>query len=196
MIDFVRGTVTELSENAAVIDVAGVGYRCNMPTPATSALRSGQKDVTVHTALIVTDGEMNLYGFLNPDERDLFQLLITVSGIGPRGALRLLCLSKDRLLNAIATEEVGILTTIQGIGKVTAKRVILELKDKLGRWVKDEFTPAGLPESASGEVETAVRGLQSLGYSLSEIRAMMRNVDRAKLEKSRAEEIIRLCLKK
>lgn len=196
MIDFVRGGVAEVTENYAVIDVNGVGYRCNIPSTAASTLRVGQKDALLHTALIVTDGDMNLFGFLSPDERDLFRLLITVSGIGPKGALKVMCLPKQNLLNAIATEEVGILTTIPGIGKITAKRLILELKDKLGRWMKEEFTPPDLSADAGGEVEMAVRGLQSLGYSLSEVRTMLHRVDQKAFEGKKAEDIIRMCLKK
>lgn len=195
MIDFVRGTVAEITENSATIDVNGVGYLCNVPTTMMASLCVGQHNTLLYTALILTDGDISLYGFQTPDERDLFRLLITVSGIGPKAGLKLLCLSKKRLLSAIASEEAGVLTTVPGIGKITAKRVILELRDKLGRWMQETYLPPDVSDM-SGEVEVAARGLQSLGYSSGEIRTMMHRFGKGDLEGKSAQEIIRMCLKK
>lgn len=197
MIAFVTGTVADLKENEVIIDVNGVGYRITAPTTVTSSIKPGNTGVTIHTALVISDSEMNLYGFASPDDRDVFELLTTVSGIGPKAAIKLLSLPRARLIDAIASEDSAVLSTVQGIGPKTAKRVILELKDKVGKLYggTDGFVPVASVEKGS-EADMAVQGLRALGYSASEIRGMMKDMDTDDFKGMGASEIIKICLKK
>jgi len=196
MIDFLTGEIAAVKENLVSIDVAGVGYRVNVPTSVTAAVRPGDKGVTIHTSLIATEGNMSLYGFNTPDERDVFELLITVSGIGPKAGIKLLSLPKGRLLEAIAAEDVAVLTTIPGIGPKTAKRLVLELKDKINELFEGGAGGAPVVFVAGGEAEIAAKGLQSLGYSASEIRGMMKALPPDDLKRMNATEIIQTCLRR
>ncbi len=196
MIDFLIGEIAAVKENLVSIDVAGVGYRVNVPTSVTAAVRPGDKGVTIHTSLIATEGNMSLYGFNTPDERDVFELLITVSGIGPKAGIKLLSLPKGRLLEAIAAEDVAVLTTIPGIGPKTAKRLVLELKDKINELFEGGAGGAPVVFVAGGEAEIAAKGLQSLGYSASEIRGMMKALPPDDLKRMNATEIIQTCLRR
>jgi Holliday junction DNA helicase RuvA subunit len=194
MIDFLTGDIVAVKENGISIDVNGVGYRVGAPTSFTGAVHVGEKGVTIHTTMIATDGNLSLYGFSTPEERDVFEMLITVSGIGPKAGVKLMSLPKGRLLEAIVAEDVAVLTTIPGIGPKTAKRLILELKDKIGDLFKD--MPGGAPMvfPDGGEVGTAAQGLQALGYSTSEVRNMLKTLPADELKIMKAPEIIRLCL--
>lgn len=197
MISFLIGEIAEVRENLVSIDVAGVGYRVNAPTSVTGAVRAGDSGVTLHTSLISSDNRMELYGFMSPEERDIFELLITVSGIGPKAGIKLMSLQKNRLVEAIASEDIAVITTIPGIGPKTAKRLVLELKDKISELFKDiPGMAAAVLIPTEGEAETAVRGLQALGYSGAEIRNMIRNIPQEDLKTLSASEIIRLCLQR
>lgn len=196
MIHFLSGEVIEITESMVVLDVAGVGYRVFVPTGVAGGVRKGDPGATLHTSLVVSDGDMSLYGFLTPEERDIFELLIQVSGIGPKAAVRLLSLPKNTLVEGIAAEDVAVLTTIPGIGPKTAKRVILELRDKVTTLYGEAAVVKDLPREAADEAELAAQGLQALGYSGMEIRAMIRAIPRKDLKKLQAQEIIRLCLQK
>lgn len=196
MIHFLSGEVVEVTESMVVLDVGGVGYRVFVPAGVAGSIRKGDPGATLHTSLIVSDDNMSLYGFLAPEERDIFNLLIQVSGIGPKAAVRLLSLPKNTLVEGIAAEDVAVLTTIPGIGPKTAKRVILELRDKVTALYGEAAVVHGLPKEAADEAELAAQGLRALGYSGAEIRAMIRALPRKDLEVLSAQEIIRLCLKK
>jgi Holliday junction DNA helicase RuvA len=196
MIDFLIGEIVNMKENLVSMDVNGVGYRVNVPTSVTGTVRAGDKNVTIHTSLIATDGNLNLYGFMTPEERDVFEMLITVSGIGPKAGIKMLSLQKERLLEAIAAEDVAVLTTIQGIGPKTAKRVVLELKDKIIELFGHATGGGFVFTAAGGETGVAASALQSLGYTASEVRSMLKAIPRDKLEVMSAQEIIKQCLKR
>ncbi len=196
MIDFLTGEIVNVKENLVSIDVNGVGYRVNVPTSVTGAVKAGDKNVTIHTTLIATDGNLSLYGFISPEERDVFEMLITVSGIGPKAGIKMLSLQKERLLEAIAAEDVAVLTTIQGIGPKTAKRVVLELKDKIGELFRIGPGGGAAVVAVGGEAGVAAAALQSLGYSASEVRSMLKTIPRDELEGMSAQEILKQCLKR
>ena len=132
MIAFVKGTLTEISALGAVVDVGGVGM--NLLTSA-NALR-GKKvgdQVQVPTVMVVREDHMTLYGFADTNEKEMFLLLQTVSGVGPRMALNLISvMGEQKLSSAISNSDVGSLTSVPGIGKKGAQRLILELGDKIG----------------------------------------------------------------
>ena len=196
MIGFLRGDIAELSETCVMLDVNGVGYRVNVPTSVRAGVNLGDEDVKLHTTLIVSDGAMDLYGFLTAEERDIFETVITVSGIGPKVGVKLLSVQRDRLVDAIQNGDIAVLTTVPGVGKKIAERVCLELRDKITKGF-GSLPPRIAPGVfAEGEVGIAVQGLQTLGFSGAEIREFLKGVKSSELEKMTAQQIITLCLKK
>jgi holliday junction DNA helicase RuvA len=196
MIDFLTGEIVSVKDNGISIDVGGVGYRVSAPTSVTGAVRPGEKGVTIYTSMIATDGNLSLYGFNTPDERDVFEMLITVSGVGPKAGIKLMSLPKGRLLEAIVAEDIAVLTTVPGIGPKTAKRLALELKDKISELFKS--MPGGVPVvfAEGGEITIAAQGLQTLGYSASEVRNLLKTLPADELKQMSAQEIIKHCLKR
>ncbi len=164
MIASLHGRIESLGSDWAIINVGGIGYRVSMPTSTLSTLGTTGKDVKLHTHLHVREDALTLYGFSSAADLDLFQTLMTVSGIGPRLALAMLsAMSAEQLATAIATGSADLLTAIPGIGKKTASRVILELQDKMG---------AGLISSPAAQIvqenTDVLAALTSLGYSVAE----------------------------
>ncbi|MBK5217971.1 MAG: Holliday junction branch migration protein RuvA, partial [Propionibacteriales bacterium] len=132
MISFVRGTVAAMTLSYAVLDVGGMGMQV-LCTPATLAnLRLGQ-EAQIATSMVVREDSLTIYGFADAQERDMFELVQTASGVGPKVAQAMMAvLSPDRLRSAIATENLAALTAVPGIGKKGAQRIVLELKDRIG----------------------------------------------------------------
>lgn len=164
MIASLHGRLETLGSDWAVINVNGVGLRVYMPTSTLSTLGTIGKEVRLHTHLVLREDNISLYGFASTEEQELFQILLGVSGIGPRLALAVLStMSVEQASMAIATGSTELLRIIPGIGKKTAERLILELKDKIGvGWLA---TPAAQLVRENTDVLTA---LTSLGYSVSE----------------------------
>ena len=176
MIAFLTGAVAEKGTGHCVIDVGGVGYRVAMSTSSLAALPAEGDEVTVLTHMHVRDDEMSLFGFENVEEKELFAKLITVSGIGPKVALAALSsYTPAVLVEAIAREDVALVSSVSGIGKKTAQRIILDLKDKLG--VPDlAGTPEGMTVDAMAEASEA---LLAMGFSSAEVATAMRGYDGA-----------------
>ncbi|MCR6690138.1 Holliday junction branch migration protein RuvA [Cellulomonas sp.] len=143
MIASVRGTVAAVRLDSAVVEVGGVGMLV-LATPATLAhLRVGQ-EATLFTSLVVREDSLTLFGFAGDDEREVFELVQTVSGVGPRLALAMLAVhTPDDLRRAVATDDLKALERVPGIGRKGAQRIVLELKDRIG-------APTGVPATASG----------------------------------------------
>ena len=132
MIAHVRGTVAAVAPDGAVIEVGGVGMRVQC-TPGTLALLKLGESAQVATSLVVREDSLTLYGFGSDDERNVFELLQTASGVGPRLALAMLAVhTPDALRRAVSTEDLGALTMVPGIGRKGAQRIVLEMKDRLG----------------------------------------------------------------
>lgn len=194
MIGFLRGKVAGLSPDSCFLDVQGVGYRVFVSASTRGRLRSGE-EAMLYTHLAVREDAMLLYGFLQQDEYDLFQLLISVSGIGPKVALGILStIGVGDLCRALRGQQITALTKLPGIGKKTAERMILELKDKVG--ADDGTGAAGAGEDVTPSVgtthtEEAMAALLTLGYSAAEIEPVLRRADHC----STAEEMIRFALR-
>lgn len=158
MIAFVRGSVASVSLNAAVIDVGGVGYQV-LCTPGTIArLRTGH-EAQLATSLVVREDSQTLYGFSDVDERDMFELVQTASGVGPKVAQAMLAvLPPDRLRQAIATADHAGLMTVPGIGRKGAERIVIELRDRIG-------PVAVVSGAAQPWRDQVVEALQGLGWS-------------------------------
>ena len=131
MIAFVKGTLTEISALGAIVDVGGVGMNLLTSANALKAKKVGDQ-VQVPTVMVVREDHMTLYGFADANEKDMFLLLQTISGVGPRMALNLISvMGEQKLSSAIANSDIGSLTAVPGIGKKGAQRLILELSDKI-----------------------------------------------------------------
>jgi Holliday junction DNA helicase RuvA len=150
MIASIRGAVIDVAADVAVIEVGGLGLAIQC-TPATAAgLRRGE-EATVHTSLVVREDSLTLYGFTDADERAVFEIVQTVSGVGPRVAQAIIAtLRPDALRQIVASEDVVALTQVPGIGKKGAQRLVLELKDKLGAPSIGSAGSAGLVTATAG----------------------------------------------
>ena len=200
MFAYIQGTVEEIGDGNAVLDVGGIGYNIRVTGETASRLSMTERDrpVRVYTYTYLREDQIALYGFLSREELDLFRLLITVSGIGPKGGLALLSVhSADELRFAIASGDVKAISRAPGIGKRTAERVILDLKDKVGTPVPAAGVPEGNAGSdtaaalTGGAAEEAVEALTALGYQRSEAAAAVRKCADA----GSTEEILRQALK-
>lgn len=149
-----------------VVDVGGIGYRVAVTPSTLSRLSALGQSVTLHTHLHVREDEMSLFGFESLDERDLFEILIAASGVGPKMGLAILATHSPRALRTlISAGDAEALTLVPGIGVKRAQKLILELRDKISAPALEAVLPA--PESAIGDVSAALAGL---GYSPAEIR--------------------------
>lgn len=172
MIAFLTGRISHKSATYAVLDVSGVGYQLNMSTNSLAAMPAEGDEITVHTYLHVREDELSLFGFENADEKHAFGALLTVSGVGPKVALAVLsALSPSALAQAIGSEDAALISSVQGIGKKTAQRIILDLADKL--------TPStaihdGRGGGGSGAALAEARdALIAMGFSSPEIAAAL-----------------------
>lgn len=159
MISSLRGEVAHIGSDSLVLDVHGVGYHV-LATPQTlGELRLGQ-DVQISTSLVIREDSMTLFGFLGTDERDMYETLQTVSGVGPKLALALLAVhSPDELRRAVADEDVKALQLVSGVGPKSAKRLVLELQGKLGAPSPAAAPSRGRTDPAQSDVLTALVGL-------------------------------------
>jgi Holliday junction DNA helicase RuvA len=188
MIAFLTGRVAAKMPTFALIEVGGVGFKLAMSTPSLAALPAEGDEVTVYTHLHVREDDLSLFGFESDEERALFERLITVSGVGPKVALAVLSsLRPDTLKRALATEDVALLSSVSGIGKKTAQRLIIELKDKLD--LLDLPLAGGGPEQAAAA--TARDALLSMGFSPAEAAAALQGAP----ADSSAEQLLKLALK-
>jgi Holliday junction DNA helicase RuvA len=169
MIEYLRGTLLENDGEHVVIDVHGVGFGLDVPSTTASALPSIGEEVALHTYLQVKENDLTLYGFAQREERDVFVIILGVSGIGPRTALAIL--STLRIADfaaAVANSDIDQLTRIPGIGKKTAERLVMELRDKMKRLLaqsKEMWGPASSAATSGAPpvVAEVSAALQSLG---------------------------------
>jgi Holliday junction DNA helicase RuvA len=173
MIDFIEGIIDSLESEYIVVETGGIGYRLFCPNPFLFTLEERQRK-RFYTHYHVREDATLLYGFPTKEERDLFRKLLDVNGIGPKGALSILAsAAPEQIVYAIQQENVAFLTQFPGIGKKTAQRIILDLKDKVDGFSSNLQVAASIsveraPESADNLGE-AVEALFSLGYSEGEV---------------------------
>ena len=164
MIAHLRGTVAGVAPDGAVIDVGGVGMRVQCTPGTLATLRPGEP-AQVATSLVVREDSLTLYGFSSDDERNVFELLQTASGVGPRLALAMLAVhAPDALRRAVSTEDLGALTMVPGIGKKGAQRIVLEMKDRLGPPGDGGDVPPRAPRRAPSWRDQVQSGLVNLGW--------------------------------
>ena len=196
MIGFLRGILAEKGDGYIVIDVNGVGYQVFVPATSSAYLNSDGEEVLVYTSMIVREEEMSLYGFSGKGELDAFKKLIGISGVGPKAALSILsAFTLDQLKQAIVFEDAKALQRANGIGKKSAERIVLELKDKFTAAAPDgSYLDAGaadvVPEQGGrGE---AISALVALGYSRGEAASALAGIQENDLT---TEEYIKRALK-
>jgi len=179
MIAYLTGKVVRKAAACALLEVGGVGYKLAMSTGSLSALPAQGDEVTVWTYLYVREDELSLFGFESEEEKETFEQLITVSGVGPKVALATLsALSPAALAQAISVDDVAMISTVPGIGKKTAQRIILDLKDKLG---VPDLGASGFARSAGAGAALAetTDALLAMGFSAGEVSAAVKGFDRA-----------------
>jgi Holliday junction DNA helicase RuvA len=194
--DYISGTVVRLGPYLAVIDCGGVGYACRTTHNSLAALRKDEPG-RLYTHLHVREDLMELFGFATEEERSCFQMLIGVSGVGPKAAISILsAATPEHLALSIITGDERALTVAQGIGKKIAQRIILELKDQLAKGQLGGGEAYGgtgstvLPENRSSEAAAA---LAVLGYGNAEIALALKGLD---VDQLSLEEVIRQALRK
>lgn len=162
MYDFIRGTVVSLTPTHCVLDVAGVGYRFQIPVPTFERLEL-QVETTLLVWQLVREDKLELFGFASEPERGMFLLLLQVNGVGPSIALNILArASVGEIADAIATEQIDFLRGLKGIGPKTAARLIMELKEKVGALAASGL---GTSSTTSSYADDAASALEVLGYS-------------------------------
>jgi len=171
MIARIEGILVHIADKYIIVDVSGVGYKLSVTSDSiTSSILGEHSSFWVHTA--VRENSIDLYGFKSINEMSFFELLLDVSGIGPRSALSILAIAPiDTLKRAIATGDTGYLNKVSGIGKKTAEKIIIELRDKLQDYKNDENTPSLLRDESD-----IIEALKSLGYSQNEARDALKQV--------------------
>ena len=165
MIAYLKGTVHDKSPEQVIVDVRDVGYLLEISNQTYDKLPEQNEEVELLVYHHVTDNDQRLFGFGNQNEKDLFELLITVKGVGPKLGLTILSgLPAQEITGAIVLEDKSALSQIKGIGKKTAQRMILELKDKISEMVDATYSSEGASSLSSNIKEEAVSALQSLGF--------------------------------
>ena len=183
MISYIKGELVEVTENAIVLDHGGMGFSVMMPASILAKLPQIGSELKVHTYLYVKEDILDLYGFLTKDDLKIFKLLITVNGIGPKGALAILsAMTPDDLRFAVLAGDAKTISKAPGIGNKTAQKLIIELKDKLK--IEDVLdgsdggyeTSSDMGDTAAAE---AVMALTALGYSAADATRAVKLVDNA-----------------
>jgi len=204
MIVSLRGKLVAATPLSAIVDVQGVGYEVHVPVTSAERLPPIGEEVFLHTVAVYREDSQALYGFASAEERDFFRLLVdSVSGVGPKVALTIMSrLSLPVLRAAIAEGDVALLAKCRGIGRKTAERVVVELKDKIGLPSGSDSTAVAAAGSAvpalsptEANVHDAVRAMTSLGYKLADAEKAIRRASQALGPEASTEELIKHALK-
>lgn len=202
MIAFIRGELAEKTENSVVIDCGGIGYEVIVPEKVLEHLPGCGTQIKLYTYMQVREDGISLFGFLEREERSVFRLLIGVSGIGPKGAVGILsALSVDDLRFAVLAEDEKTISKAPGIGTKTAKKMILELKDKFRledaleqKLLRAEKEEQGERDSYRQIVLETIQALEALGFSGAQAKRMVNSVEGA--ETMTVDELLKAALKK
>ena len=195
MIYCLTGTIVKKSMDSVVISCGGVGYLAQVPTSVSAALPPQGKEATLYTVMNVTDKDVSLFGFASEAQKSCFEMLTSVSGVGPKVGIAILnALEPDRIALAISAGDHKALTAANGVGPKLAQRITLELKDKVGKGMVEGVTLSDVSAAAAvpaAGASQAIAALVSLGYSQSDAALMVSKVD----DCLPVEEIIRLALR-
>lgn len=199
MISFLQGKLIDALPTQVIVDVNGLGYEVLIPLSSYDKLPPPGQELKILTHLVVREDAHMLYGFMTAPERELFRMLInTVSGIGPKIALNVLSgISVTAFRGAVANQDIKVLSQISGVGKKTAERIVVELKDKIGAagaWEALSAQRALSPEDQ--KINDAVLALMALGFKQIEAHDSVRRVQAGLGAQATVEELVRACLKK
>lgn len=196
MIAFVKGTIEEVLTDSILIDCNGVGYKVFMPSSQIEKLKDAKGKVKVHTYYYVREDQASLYGFMDKEGLNMFNMLIGVSGVGPKAALSILsAVPPSSLIISIITGDEKSLCKAQGVGKKMSQRIILELRDKL----KDYNIASSLPESeelyCENEDAEALGALLTLGYTKQEAAGALNKIDRSLTIEEKVKQSLKLLMR-
>ena len=199
MLYYLIGTVSEIGQNSIILEVGGIGFQVNTSLQTISNVKTGSQ-VKLYISESIGENNYDLYGFSEQREKRFFELLVSISGVGPKAAISVLSvMNTDELVHAVMTDDIKALTAAPGIGKKIAQRILLELRDKLGAElpnlassISDSVKQPGKLPSENQAIFDAMAGLSVLGYSSAEVSAIIRRSDWTGMT---AEQIIREVLK-
>ena len=199
MLYYLIGTVSEIGQNSIILEVGGIGFQVNTSLQTISNVKTGSQ-VKLYISESIGENNYDLYGFSEQREKRFFELLVSISGVGPKAAISVLSvMNTDELVHAVMTDDIKALTAAPGIGKKIAQRILLELRDKLGAELpnlasslSDSVKQPGKLPSENQAIFDAMAGLSVLGYSSAEVSAIIRRSDWTGMT---AEQIIREVLK-
>ncbi len=194
MFYYLNGEITLMDDSLAVVDCGGVGYACHTTAYTLSKLHIGQP-AKLYTYCNIREDAFDIFGFSSREELRCFELLLGVTGVGPKAAIAILsAASPERFTLAIMTQDERTLTAAQGIGKKLAQRIILELKDKMGAVSEVDFSGASAASvpTAGSSLALAQAALAELGYSSAEIGAALKGIE---TEGKSTEDIVKQCLR-
>ena len=199
MLYYLIGTVSEIGQNSIILEVGGIGFQVNTSLQTISDVKTGSQ-VKLYISESIGENNYDLYGFSEQREKRFFELLVSISGVGPKAAISVLSvMNTDELVHAVMTDDIKALTAAPGIGKKIAQRILLELRDKLGAElpnlassISDSIKQPGKLPSENQAIFDAMAGLSVLGYSSAEVSAIIRRSDWTGMT---AEQIIREVLK-
>ncbi len=194
MISYITGILAETGTEQIVIETNGFGMNINVPASVLSGLPPVGSELKIYTYMYVREDMINLYGFVTRDDLEFFKLMLNVSGIGPKGALSILSYATpDELRLAILTDDEKKISSAPGVGKKTAQRLVLELKDKISAPVEDFSVKGAASDLSGGVVSEALEALGALGISSSEAVGAVKKI--GDTQGLSVEEIIKLALK-
>mgnify|MGYP005763907925 FL=1 len=195
MISFIKGNIEILKENFLVIENNGIGYKINISGKLYTYLSKNRENIKLYTFMNVKEGDISLFGFLTLEELQLFEKLITVSGVGPKGAIALLnIMNPQEIISAIITSDIKTLSSGQGIGKKIAQRMVLELKDKVDIMDVINIKPETVEDIEENDTTKAtLEALLALGFTRQEILKVINGIEDKNIP---VEKMISLCLRK
>ncbi|MCQ2561261.1 MAG: Holliday junction branch migration protein RuvA [Clostridia bacterium] len=178
MLHYIKGIITETMPGMVCIENNGIGYEVHVPDGSAALLAGDGEQITLYTCMMVREDDISLYGFTDKESLAMFSLLQTVQGVGAKAAIAILsALPVRELKRAIAFEDAASIQKANGVGKKTAQRVVLELKDKVGTPEPLEGAPASVPAPKKGSnMEQAIQALMALGFSRTEAMASLAGV--------------------
>ena len=199
MLYYLIGTVSKIGQSSIILEVGGIGFQVNTSLQTISDVKTGSQ-VKLYISESIGENNYDLYGFSEQREKRFFELLVSISGVGPKAAISVLSvMNTDELVHAVMTDDIKALTAAPGIGKKIAQRILLELRDKLGAElpnlassISDSVKQPGKLPSENQAIFDAMAGLSVLGYSSAEVSAIIRRSDWTGMT---AEQIIREVLK-
>lgn len=200
MIGYIKGELSEVKENNIILETGNIGYEIYLPTSAIMELPPRKSTVKIYTYLHVKEDGLSLYGFLTKDDLEMFKLLITVNGIGPKGAIGIMSgITADEIRFAVLAEDAKAVAKAPGVGPKLAGKIILELKDKLKLETAFEQKLQNQADKLStqnvyGKREEAIQALTALGYSSTDAYKIISQIDIT--NDMTTEDILKLCLKK